>query len=55
MTAVDHNKLRVPDRFEAIAAEDAGTLRSVVVAVDDSLAKVDARFLDIKWRDAADS
>jgi hypothetical protein len=51
VTDVDHEKLRVPDRFEALAAEDPGTLRSVVVAVDDSLAQVDTRFRDIKMAD----
>lgn len=48
MTDVDHEKLRVPDRFEALAGEDPGTLRSVVVAVEDSLTVVDDRFRDIK-------
>ncbi|OZG27690.1 hypothetical protein BH683_017620 [Williamsia sp. 1138] len=48
MTSAEREILRVPDRFEALATEDAATLRGVVTPVEASLSAIDERFLEIR-------
>ena len=47
MSDFEGERLRVPDRFEALEIDDADVLRGVIVPVDASLTAVDARFADI--------
>jgi energy-coupling factor transporter ATP-binding protein EcfA2 len=39
--------LSVPDRFEVLRQAGSGTLRSIIVPVEDALADIDARFADM--------
>ncbi|MGW4479403.1 hypothetical protein [Rhodococcus triatomae] len=48
MTTAEREVLRVPDRFEALAGEDASTLRGVVSPVEASLQAIDRRFVEIR-------
>lgn len=48
VTSAQREILRVPDRFEALAMEDASTLRGVITPVESSLRALDDRFLEIQ-------
>jgi len=48
MSAVEREDLNVPDRFEMIRATGTGTLRSLILPVEDALTVLDERFLDLR-------
>lgn len=48
VAAVEREDLNVPDRFEMIRSSGSGTLRSLILPVDDSLEMLDERFMDLR-------